>query len=41
MELNILMSYKDKEYPVKALKITDLQKEIKQLHSYQQVNMLV
>lgn len=38
-ELSILMSYKDKEYPVKALKITDLQKEIAQLDTYQQVNI--
>lgn len=30
-ELNILANYKDKEYPVKALRITDLQKEIEQL----------
>ena len=38
-ELSILTSYKDKEYPVKALKITDLQKEIAQLDTYQQVNI--
>ena len=30
-ELHVLMNYKDKEYPVKAIKITDLQKEIEQL----------
>lgn len=30
-ELNILTNYKDKEYPVKALRIADLQKEIEQL----------
>ena len=39
-ELSILMSYKDKEYPVKALKIADLQKEIAQLNTYQQVYIL-
>lgn len=30
-ELNVLANYKDKEYPVKALRIADLQKEIEQL----------
>jgi len=30
-ELALLASYKDKEYPVKALRIADLQKEIEQL----------
>ena len=30
-ELKVLLSYKDKEYPVKAIKISNLQKEIENL----------
>lgn len=37
-ELHILKTYKDKEYPVKVLMITDIKREIAKLEETQQVS---
>jgi hypothetical protein len=37
-ELHTLKTYKDKEYPVKALRIAEIKREIEKLKETQQVN---
>ena len=36
-ELSVLLSYKDKEYPVRAMKIAELQKQIQYLSTEYEV----